>query len=169
MTYVLTHLKPYLEGGEGFLVYDGHLKKARRMWLSIAWLLEDTRGLPNPTGSKTAPAYVGGCAFCEVHGYRNGGTSVYVSAITHTKQASIKATFAEEHKGAPDLVTLAARAKPARMTSAKAVASAKRVLNGAPQEDEPYKSVSPYYTCIGTDFDFLGSALTFCHREHDVL
>ena len=169
MTYVLQHLKPFLEGGVGFVVYDAHLKRARRMWMSITWLLEDTRGLPHPTGSKTAPAYVGGCAFCEVRGYRHGGTSVYVSAITHTKQAAIKTMFAEEHKGAPELLALATSAKPPRMTSAKAVASAKRVLRGAAQEDEPYKSLSPYYKCIGEDFDFLGYNHALCHKKPDVL
>ena len=163
------HLKPYLEGGEGFVVYDGHLKKSRRMWLSITWLLEDTRGLPHPTGSKTAPAYVGGCAFCEVPGSRNGKTTVYVSAITHTTQAAIKSAFAEEHKGAPELLVLATGPKPPRMTSAKAIASANRVLNGAKQEDEPFKSVSPYYKCLGEEFDFLGYALTFCRRKRYVL
>ena len=157
VTYVLTDLKPFLEGGPGFVVYDGHLQIARRMWLSITWLLEDTRGLPHPTGSKQAPAYVGGCAFCEVPGFRNGKTSVYVAAISHTKQAAIKATFAEEHKAMPDLAGIATRAKPPPMTSAKAVASARRVLGGARPEDEPYKSVSPYYKCLGADFDFLGS------------
>ena len=126
------------------------------MWLSIAWLLEDTRGLPHPTGSKQAPAYVGGCAFCEVRGIRNGKTSVYVSAVTHTREASIKTAFAEEHKGTRELLALATSPQPPRMTSAKALASARRVLNGARQEDEPYKSVSPYHKCLGADFDFLG-------------
>jgi hypothetical protein len=126
------------------------------MWLSITWLLEDTRGLPHPTGSKQAPAYVGGCAFCDVRGYRNGNTSVYVAAVTHTTNASIKTAFAEEHKGTPELLALATSPRPTRMTSKKAVASARRVQNGAPQEDEPYKSVSPYYKCLGADFDFLG-------------
>lgn len=167
--YVLTHLKPFLEGGPGFVVYDGHLERGRRMWLSITWLLEDTRGLPHPTGSKTAPAFVGGCPFCEVRGYRSGKTSVYVSAITYTKEAAIKAMFAEEHKGTPELLALASSAKPARMTSVKAIASATRVRHGALEVNEPYKSVSPYYQCLGAEFDFLGYMLTFVSHNHTFL
>ena len=147
-----------MEGGPGFVVYDAHLGLARRMWLAITWLLEDTRGLPQPTGSKQAPAYVGACAFCEVRGIRHGKTSVYLSAIAHTRTAAIKARFAREHAASPDLLEVAAAAPPARMTSAKAVASAQRVLGGAPAADEPYKSLSPYYVALGADWDFLGCA-----------
>ena len=156
MTYVLKHLQPCMEGGTGFIVYDAHQGKARRMWLSITWLLEDTRGIPHPTGSKQAPAHVGGCAFCEVRGIRHGNTSVYMSAVAHTRTASIKARFALEHAGSPDLLALAAAPPPAHMTTAKAVASARRVIGGATAADEPYKSLSPYHVVLGPDWDFVG-------------
>ena len=111
---MLDRLKPFLEGGPGFIVFDAHLGIARRMWLGLTWLLEDIRGLPQPTGSKTAPAYVGACAFCEVRGIRHGKTSVYMSAIAHTRTAAIKALFALEHAASPDLLALAAAPPPAR-------------------------------------------------------
>jgi hypothetical protein len=99
VTYVLKHLQPFMEGGTGFVVYDAHLGTARRMWLGLTWLLEDTRGIPHPTGSKQAPAHVGGCAFCEVPGIRHGKTTVYMSAAAHTRTASIKERFALELPG----------------------------------------------------------------------
>ena len=147
-----------MEGGPGFIVFDAHLGVSRRMWLGLTWLLEDTRGLPQPTGSKQAPAYIGACAFCEVRGIRHGKTSVYMSAIAHTRTDEIKARFAREHAASPDLLALAAAPPPARMTSAKAVASAQRVQAGALAADEPYKSLSPYYVALGPDWDFLRCA-----------
>jgi hypothetical protein len=155
---VLDRLKPFMEGGPGFIVFDAHLGIARRMWLGLTWLLEDTRGLPQPTGSKTAPAYVGACAFCEVRGIRHGKTSVYMSAIAHTRSAAIKARFALEHAASPDLLALAAAPPPARMTSAKATVSAPRVIGGAQAAEEPYKSLSPYHVALGADWDFLRCA-----------
>jgi hypothetical protein len=160
---VLDRLKPFMEGGPGFIVFDSHLGIARRMWLGLTWLLEDTRGLPQPTGSKTAPAYVGACAFCEVRGIRHGKTSVYVSAIAHSRNAAIKARFALEHAASPDLLALAAAPPPARMTSAKATASAQRVQGGAPAAEEPYKSLNPYYVVLGADWDFLGCAPVYLY------
>ena len=164
--YVLTQLQPFMEGGPGFVVFDANLGVARRMWLGLTWLLEDTRGLPQPTGSKQAPAYVGGCAFCEVRGIRHGKTSVYVSAIAHTRTASIKARFNLAHAGSPDLLALAAAPPPARMTTAKAVASAQRVLAGAVAADEPYKSISPYHVVLGADWDFLRYSHISCDLSH---
>ena len=131
------------------------------MWLGLTWLLEDTRGLPQPTGSKQAPAYIGACAFCEVRGIRHGKTSVYMSAIAHTRNAAIKARFALEHAASPDLLALAAAPPPARMTSAKATASAHRVLRGAQAAEEAYKSLSPYYVALGADWDFLRCARVY--------
>ena len=153
---MLKHLQPFMEGGTGFIVYDAHLAVARRMWLSITWLLEDTRGIPHPTGSKQAPALVGGCAFCDVRGIRHGNTSVYMSAIAHTRTAAIKARFALEHAGSPDLLAIAAAPPPARMTTAKAVASVRRVNGGASAADEPYKTFSPYHVVMGPEWDFVG-------------
>lgn len=150
-----------MEGGAGFLVYDAHQGTARRMWLGITWLLEDTRGIPHPTGSKQAPAQVGGCAFCEVRGIRHGNTSVYISAIAQTRTAAVKARFAQEHAGSPDLLAIAAAPPPVRMTTAKAVASARRVIGGGTAADEPYKSLSPYYVVLGPEWDFVGY-LTIC-------
>ena len=152
---MLDRLQPFLEGGPGFVVFDAHLGVSRRMWLGLTWLLEDTRGLPQPTGSKQAPAYIGACAFCEVRGIRHGKTSVYMSAIAHTRSDAIKARFALEHAASPDLLALAAAPPPARMTSAKATASAHRVLRGAQAAEEAYKSLSPYYVALGADWDFL--------------
>ena len=113
-------------------------------------------GIPHPTGSKQAPAIVGGCAFCEVRGIRHGNTSVYISAIAHTHTAAIKTRFALEHAGSPDLLAIAAAPPPPRMTTAKAVASVRRVIGGASAPDEPYKSFSPYHVVLGPEWDFVG-------------
>ena len=161
VTFVLKHLQPFMEGGIGFIVFDAHLGAARRMWISLTWLLEDTRGIPHPTGSKQAPAYVGGCAFCEVRGIRHGQTSVYMSAIAHTRTASIKARFGLEHAGSPDLLEMAAAPPPARMTTAKAVASVQRVIGGAVAAEEPYKSLSPYHVILGSEWDFLRYSIIY--------
>lgn len=64
MAYVLENLKDYMVGAAGFLAYDGYRDEVRRMWLDFVFLVEDTRGLPYPLGSKQPPAIVGGCQFC---------------------------------------------------------------------------------------------------------
>ena len=53
--------------GTGLYCYDAFLQKNVTWYTRIAWLLEDVRGMPNPTGSKQAPALIGACALCGIY------------------------------------------------------------------------------------------------------
>ena len=154
MAYVLSHLKEYMVGGTGLLVYDGYRQCERRMWLKFIFLIEDTRGLPYPMGSKQPPAHIGGCQFCDVCGVTHAGTTCYVGAVGMTTNQALKTRFEEEFKACPNLAALA-RKKATPMTSQRAVASARRVLDGELEAVEPYKSISVWHTYMGLGWDFV--------------
>ena len=42
-------------GGEGLQVYDAYQQRSRRVWFDVLGLIEDTRGIKNPTGCKNVP------------------------------------------------------------------------------------------------------------------
>ena len=48
-------------------------------------IVEDTRGLPNPTCAKQAPAVHGACCNCDICGYydKAKNTSSYIGAVRH--------------------------------------------------------------------------------------
>jgi hypothetical protein len=110
-TCVLEHNKDLwlktAQGGEGkgLRCYDAHLNKEVTWYMRVAWLLEDVRGLPNPTGSKQAPAIVGACPFCKIRGSKlpttkkkkgekvEKGTTYYPGAICHCDDDELKVIF----------------------------------------------------------------------------
>ena len=80
--------------GKGLLCYDAFLQKEVRWYMRVAWVLEDVRGMPNPTGSKQAPAIVGACSICGVRGSKlpndKNNTTYYPGAICHCGDAELE-------------------------------------------------------------------------------
>lgn len=91
-------LKTATGPGKGLLLYDSHLKCTSRWYLRICWIVEDSRGLPNPTGSKQAPAITGACPLCCIRGSRlstsgdnsNKATTYYPGAVCYCNDVAKK-------------------------------------------------------------------------------
>ena len=142
-------------GGEGLMVYDAFQKSSRRIWFDLLYLVEDSRGLKNPAGCKQAPAYVGGCPFCEIIGIRHCGTEVYMGAVAECKDEVLKQAFEKEFRQHQGIAALARKTVPL-MTAAKATVSANKVENlGYPKEDQAFKEISAYHTFMRDDWDFI--------------
>ena len=54
---------------DGFDVYDAHTKTHRRMRVRITGIVEDSVGLPGPTGCFSCSASIGACPFCDLRGF----------------------------------------------------------------------------------------------------
>lgn len=77
-----------------------------------------------------------------------------MGAVGRTTDETVKLRFEEEFKARPDIAALA-RKQPAAMTTAKAVASARRVQGGELESGEPYKTVSVWHTFMRSNWDFV--------------
>lgn len=84
---ILDHLEENGSAFSGFTVEDAYLKgeasMERIIKLFIDRIVEDTKGLPNPTCCSVCPAKVGMCPFCEVRGVKVNKRPCYIGAITH--------------------------------------------------------------------------------------
>ena len=55
----------------------------RQVKIAINRIVEDSKGLPNPTCCKTCPAAVGTCPFCKIRGVTVFKRPCYIGAVTH--------------------------------------------------------------------------------------
>jgi hypothetical protein len=85
--------------GPGMSVWDAHLQKWETQYLNISLIVEDVRGMPNPTNSKTAPALEGACPLCKIRGTKlpkakgvnaKKGTTYYPGAVCVCEDAELK-------------------------------------------------------------------------------
>ena len=141
--------------------------------MEIAWLLEDLRGIPNPTGSKQAPAVVGACPLCEQRGSRLPTTSkkdstYYPGAICHCtgeKHKDLRDEFEKEFNKIQSVLFNTNR-KPANMTTAKAHAAAVAVQNQqtetkkeAEAKNQPFKQFSAFHDFFPDSWDMVKKRL----------
>ena len=178
--------------GTGLYCYDAFLQKHVTWYMRIAWLLEDVRGMPNPTGSKQAPAVIGACALCGIRGTRlpgekddteAKGTTFYPGAICHCNDEVLKDAFKKEFNkftAALNNTYLNPRptnpnnttSKPSKMTTAKAYAAAKAVESKqqpAQKKDEakvqPFKQYSAFHDFFPDSWDMLSRMMFDCGHE----
>jgi hypothetical protein len=85
--------------GEGMEVWDAHLQRRETQYLQISLIVEDVRGMPNPTNSKTAPAVEGACPLCKIRGTTlpstkgenaKKGTTYYPGAVCECGEPELK-------------------------------------------------------------------------------
>lgn len=137
--FLLRQMAPAL-GGEGIDVWDASIKKWIKLVIEIVAIVEDSKGLHHPLGSKQAPAIVGGCPFCTVVGVRGQGTTVYISAISKLSQrrnqqqsqrnAEIRDMFMDSFRDWPEVLQKAEQPAPGPMTMRAALRSAARSMQG---------------------------------------
>jgi hypothetical protein len=182
---VLAQLHKYTkEGGEGIQVWDSHLKKGRTIKLDLHMVLEDLRGLPNVTGSKQAPSIVGACPYCEIMGYTCHGTTVYPGAISYSTDPHLIERFRTEFEAVKPIQERAnakTNTKPTKMTTLKAIRSAKTVLGKRTaserkkeEKNQSYKTISPIIDMYGENWDLVNniavdSAHTFGNVVSDII
>jgi hypothetical protein len=79
-------------------MWNAWLQRQEQWFLRVAVLVEDIRGMSNPTGAKQAPAIIGGCAVCQIRGTRlptvkgdkKKGTTYYPGAVCQCKDVEKK-------------------------------------------------------------------------------
>ena len=79
---VFNHLETTSKAFSGFAVEDAHSNMRRIVKLLIDRIVEDSKGLPNPTCCKVCPAKVGMCPFCTQRSVHTNGKACYIGAIT---------------------------------------------------------------------------------------
>ena len=81
---VLDHLDENGDVFSGFEIEDAAADGEKRIIkLFVDRVVEDTKGLPNPTCCKVCPAKVGMCPFCTIKGLKFHNRPSYIGAITH--------------------------------------------------------------------------------------
>ena len=141
--------------------------------MRIAWLLEDLRGIPNPTGSKQAPAVVGACPLCKQRGSRlpttsKKDTTYYPGAICHCtgeKHKDLRDAFEKEFDKIQSVLYNTSRT-PANMTTAQAYSAAKAVDNQKTKtkkeeeaKNQPFKQFSAFHDFFPDSWDMVKNVL----------
>lgn len=138
---LVSYILKKLVGDGPIEVWDADSECTRHITPKVVVIVEDTVGLAKTLGCGGIGSYVGCCPYCTVEGCRGHKTACYVSAISHTPlDCTLRSEFSDEFEMWPDIRKMCEPgAKPAKMTTVQAQASAKRVLSGASKkEDEPF-------------------------------
>lgn len=167
--------------GTGLYCYDAFLQKNVTWYMRIAWLLEDVRGMPNPTGSKQAPALIGACALCGIRGTRlpsgkndteaKSSTTFYPGAICHCNDEALKDAFKKEFNKFTAALNNTT-SKPSKMTTTKAYAAAKAVESKQQPsqkkeeaKEQPFKQYSAFHDFFPDSWDMISRIMFDCGHE----
>jgi hypothetical protein len=127
-------------GAAGLTMEDGKV-----IHVALAWILNDTRGVPTGCCGKQAPCFCGSCVLCVVQGQRHHTVTILPGAVrTLPPSHALRAAYAEEFKAYQPIAMLATLPRSKKRTHAKILASGRRVLGGAQEKDEAFKGVSEF-------------------------
>ena len=126
-------------GGAGARVGD------KVIYLALAWILNDSRGVPSCCSGKQAPAFCGSCVLCVVQGQQHHTTTILPGAVRLLPlNHPLRTLYAKEFEAYEPLAMLATLPRCKKRTHSQIVDSGRRVLNGAPVKEEAFKGVSEF-------------------------
>ena len=127
-------------GAEGLTLEDGTL-----IHVALAWILNDTRGVPTGCCGKQAPALIGSCVIDVVQGQRHHRSTILPGAVRLLPpNHALRADYAEEFEAYEPIAVLATLPRCNKRSHTKIVASGRRVLAGAAEKGEAFKGVSEF-------------------------
>jgi hypothetical protein len=114
--------------------------------VAVAWILNDTRGVPTCCCGKQAPAHCGSCVRCVVQGQTHHTSTTLPGAVrTLPMGHELRAEYAEEFKDYGPIAILATLPRCRKRTHASILASGTRILNGrSEQKNEAFKGVAEF-------------------------
>jgi hypothetical protein len=125
--------------GRGIAVGD------QAIHVALAWILNDTRGVPTCCCGKQAPALCGACVRCVVQGQTHHTAVTLPGAVrTLPMDHVLREEYAEEFKEYEPIAVLASLPRCRKRTHSSIIASGKRVLAGAEEKGEAFKGVSEW-------------------------
>jgi hypothetical protein len=125
--------------GRGIAVGD------KAIHVAVAWILNDSRGVPTTCCGKQPPAHCGACVRCVVQGQTHHTATTLPGAVrTLPMGHPLRAEYAEEFKEYEPLAMLASLPRCRKRTHASILASGRRVLNGAEEKNEAFKGVAEF-------------------------
>jgi hypothetical protein len=113
--------------------------------VALAWILNDTRGVPSCCNGKQAPCLCGSCVKCYVQG-QSHHTSVVLPGAVRTLPIphDLRDKYAEEFAAYEPLAVLATLPRSGKRTHKGIIKSGERVLAGADQKTEAFKGVTEF-------------------------
>ena len=113
--------------------------------VALAWILNDTRGVPDCCCGKQAPAFVGSCVRCVIQGQRHHTATTLPGAVRQLPaRHPLRAKYAQEFQTYEPIAMLAELQPCRKRLHRSIVASGQRVLDGATEQEEAFKGISEF-------------------------
>jgi hypothetical protein len=115
------------------------------MHVALAWILNDTRGVPSCCCGKQPPAFCGSCVRCVVQGQKHHTATILPGAVrTLPMGHPLRAEYAEEFQEYDPIACLASLPRCRKRTHASILASGRRARDGADEKTEAFKGVPEF-------------------------
>lgn len=134
-------------GGSGVRVWDAHQRRVRTIYVVLAWIVNDIRGVPNTGCGSHPPCYVGSCMLCTVRGVRvHAKTAIILpGTVTHlSSDDSRRQCYAEEFRSVPAMVALSTQGRPRKRTRIGCIRSGERAARDGDYVREAFKDVDEF-------------------------
>lgn len=133
--------------GWGVRVWDAHQKRTRTIYVVLAWIVNDIRGVPNTGCGSQPPCYVGSCVWCTVRGVRAHTKTAIIlpGTVTHLPLADPRrARYALEFAAVPAMVDLSTQSRPRKRTRVGCIRSGERAAREGDYMREAFKDVDEF-------------------------
>ena len=133
--------------GSGLRVWDVHQKRLRTIYVVLAWIINDIRGVPHSAAGSAPPCYVGSCVWCTVRGVRacKGGSIILPGTVTHLAQTDPRRhSYALEFAAVPELQQLSKQGRPRKRTRIGCIRSGERAARNGDYKHEAFKEVDVF-------------------------
>lgn len=139
--------KELAPGGRGVKVWDAYQQRTRTIYVVLAWIVNDIRGVPNSSCGSYAPCYVGSCVWCKVRGVKVHRKTAIILPGTVTQFPSSderRARYAREFSKVSKLVALSKSPRPVKRTRASCIRSGERAARDKEYAKEAFKDVDVF-------------------------